>query len=184
MSLQRLISGNERYVNDRLLHPDRTSVRREELRVSQAPFAVILGCSDSRVSPEIIFDQGLGDLFVVRVAGNVVGPLELDSVEFSALYLGSAIIMVLGHENCGAVSAVLQNKTQEIEAVAELIEPAVIKSRTIKDGNPLENAVKTNVMMVVNQLKLAPVIKKLIQEKKIEVVGGYYHLGSGKVELI
>lgn len=183
-ALQRLIEGNERYVNDKLLHPDRTRYRRESLTVSQAPFACIVGCSDSRVSPEIVFDQGIGDLFVVRVAGNVIGPIELDSVDFSGQVLGSSVILVLGHENCGAVNAVLEGQAQGIPAVAKLIEPAVAESKNVKGGNPLENAVKTNVRLVVEQLKNSSIIKQLIQEKKIAVVGGYYNLGSGKVELI
>lgn len=183
-SLERLLQGNERYIHDKLLHPDRTQERREELTSSQAPFATIVGCSDSRVSPEIIFDQGIGDLFVVRVAGNVVGPLELDSIDFSAAILGSSIILVLGHEKCGAVNAVLNRQTQGIEAIAKLIEPAVAKSRSASGGNPLENAVKENVLMVVNQLKNSKVVGRLIQENKLKVAGGYYHLGSGEVELI
>lgn len=183
-SLERLMKGNERYVDDKLLHPDRTQLRREELTSSQAPFATIVGCSDSRVSPEIIFDQGIGDLFVVRVAGNVVGPIELDSIDFSVAVLGSSIILVLGHEKCGAVNAVLNKQTEGIEAIAKLIEPAVAKSRSVSEGNPLENAVKANVLMVVEQLKSSKIIKQLIEQNKIKVVGGYYHLGSGKVELI
>lgn len=183
-ALQRLIEGNERYVNDKLLHPDRTRFRRESLTLSQEPFATIVGCSDSRVSPEIVFDQGIGDLFVVRVAGNVVGPIELDSVDFSAQVLGSSIILVLGHENCGAVKAVLDGQAQGIPAVAELIEPAVIKAKNIQGGNPLENAVKTNVRQVVQHLQNSSIIKQFIQDKKITVVGGYYNLGSGKVEFL
>ena len=91
----------------------------------QKPFAIILGCSDSRVSPEILFDQGIGDLFIVRVAGNVAGPVELDSIEYAALYLKSSLVLVLGHENCGAITAVLDGQTKEIEHVADLIAPAI-----------------------------------------------------------
>ncbi|KAF3363337.1 Carbonic anhydrase [Chlamydiales bacterium STE3] len=182
-ALQRLMNGNERYTNDKLQHPDRTQYRRAELTSSQNPFAIILGCSDSRVSPEIVFDQGIGDLFVVRVAGNVVGPVELDSVEFAAEFLGSSIVLVLGHENCGAVSAVLNGQTQDIEAIAELIGPA-IKKVDPKNNHAFENAIKSNVGAVVQQLKNSQVMQKLMAAKKINVVGGYYHLGSGKVELI
>src|SRR5260221_14334167 len=88
IGLQRLIEGNERYTKDQFISPDRTQERRQEVVLKQNPYAVIVGCSDSRVSPEIIFDQGIGDLFVVRVAGNVVGPVELDSIDYSAIYLG------------------------------------------------------------------------------------------------
>lgn len=181
--LQRMMQGNERYVQDRLLHPDRTQFRREELTSSQAPFAIVVGCSDSRVSPEIIFDQGLGDLFVVRVAGNVMGPVELDSVEFAAAYLGSSLVLVLGHENCGAVTAVLKGQTKDIEAITELMSPA-IKDINKNEINALENAIKSNVNSVVTLLKNSSVLKKLIEEEKLIVVGGYYHLGSGQVELL
>ena len=179
-ALKTLMDGNERYVNDKLLHPNRSQETREALKYQQNPFAIILGCSDSRVSPEIVFDQGIGDLFVVRVAGNVAGPIELDSIDFSAVILGSAIIMVLGHENCGAVTAVLQHNTKDIEAVAAKIEPAISH---IKDDN-LEAAVKANVRSIVQQLKNSPVLSKLIQQKRIDVVGGYYRLASGKIELL
>jgi carbonic anhydrase len=180
-ALERLLSGNKRYAQDKLLHPNRDQVRREALTSQQSPFAIILGCSDSRVSPEIVFDQGIGDLFVVRVAGNVVGPIELDSIEYSVEYLNSSLI-VLGHENCGAVNAVLSGKTKDIEAIAIQIEPAVEKSRGLP-GNALENAVKANVKLVVDQIKKSETIARFIAEKKIGVVGGYYKLASGEIEL-
>lgn len=180
---QRLMEGNRRFTIDQSEHPDRTSERRHETAEKQEPFAVIVGCSDSRVSPEIIFDQGIGDLFIVRVAGNVVGPLELDSIEYSAVYLHSSLILVLGHENCGAVNAVVQGTTEDIEAVAKLIEPAVKKSQR-QAGNRLENAIKANVKDVVSQLRNEPVLRKLISQKKLSVAGGYYNFHSGKVEII
>ena len=112
--IERLIEGNKRYVNDTLKHPNRTSERREAFLTHQTPFAIIVGCADSRVSPEILFDQGVSDLFVVRVAGNVVGPLELDSILYAATTLNSSTILVLGHENCGAVNAVITGSYQGI----------------------------------------------------------------------
>ena len=120
-ALQTLREGNLRFIQNKSIHPNRADERRLETAKQQEPFAIILGCSDSRVSPEIVFDQGIGDLFVVRVAGNVVSPVILDSIEYSALYLHSSIIVVLGHENCGAVKAVLQGNTKDMEPVAELI---------------------------------------------------------------
>jgi carbonic anhydrase len=178
VALQRLVDGNARYVEDQLSHPDRSSDRREEITSGQAPFATILGCSDSRVPPEIIFDQGLGDLFVVRVAGNVVAPVEQDSIDYSVKYLGSSIILVMGHESCGAVDAVMAGKTADIEDVARLIKPA------IKQSKDIESAIKANVRWVVNSVKKSPMIKKYMADGKIDVVGGYYHLGTGKVELL
>lgn len=178
------MKGNQRYVQDQLLHANRDQERREALVSKQNPYAIILGCSDSRVSPEILFDQGVGDLFVVRVAGNVAGPLELDSIQYSALYLGSVVILVLGHENCGAVDAVVQNKTEDIEAVAKLIAPAVKTARKENDKNLLERSIKANALRMRQLLLDDSVIGKLVQQKKIEVHAGYYDLQTGAVELL
>lgn len=182
--LERLMKGNDRYVHDQLEHPNRTSERREAVVSQQCPFAVIVGCSDSRVAPEIIFDQGVGDLFVVRVAGNVVGPLELDSVEYSVLYFNSSVVLVMGHENCGAVSAVVKGTTQDIEAVAQLIEPAVREVKKTNPSNLIEAAIKANAIRVKNELLKSSVIQRLVKEKKVEVYAAYYHLQDGKVELL
>src|SRR5947209_10905279 len=111
-ALARLMAGNRRYVLHKEQHPDQSLTRRKELESGQHPFAVILGCADSRVSPEILFDQGLGDLFVIRVAGNVVDDTILASVEYAVEHLGTRLIMVLGHEKCGAVSAAIEGGKQ------------------------------------------------------------------------
>ncbi len=182
-ALQMLVEGNKRFVADQSLHPDRAAERRKETAEHQEPFAAILGCSDSRVSPEIIFDQGLGDLFIVRVAGNVMGPIELDSLEYSALYLHSSVILVLGHENCAAVKAVLHGTTKDIESVAVLIEPAARKTKD-QTKNRLENTIQMNVKMVVEQLKKSPVLSRLIKEKKLTVAGGYYNFHDGTVQIL
>jgi len=180
-ALARLKEGNRRFINEHPVHGDRSSARREETALGQEPFAIILGCSDSRVSPEIVFDQGLGDLFTVRVAGNVVGPIELASIEYSALYLHSVLIVVLGHENCGAVKAVIQGKTKDIEPIATLIKPSVKKTARLQ-GDRLENAIKENVSTMVEQLKNNPVLKTLIEKQALMVKGGYYNFHSGQVE--
>lgn len=180
---QRLMEGNKRFVEERLLHPDRDEKRRVQTAPKQSPFGIVLSCSDSRVAPEILFDQGIGDLFIVRVAGNVVGPIELASIEYSALYLGSTILFVLGHKNCGAVSAVLDGNTKDIEPIAELIQPAVDEAKTQK-GPQLENAIKDNVLHVVKQLEKVPLIADLMAKKKFAVVGGYYDVKSGKIEVL
>lgn len=179
-SLTRLMDGNKRYVGDLLEGPDRSSMRRLEVYQKQRPFAIILGCSDSRVPPEIVFDQGIGDLFVVRVAGQVAGPVELDSIEYAAKYLGASLILVLGHQSCGAVKAVLSGKTADIEDVADLIKPAIMSVRR----KTLENAIKANVRYVVNHLKNTPLIQQMMEDGKIDVVGGYYTLPDGKVEIL
>ncbi len=182
-ALETLVEGNERYINGKLLHPNRCQESRDSVVDLQKPFATILGCADSRVSPEIVFDQGIGDLFVVRVAGNVVGPIELDSIEYSVLYLKSSLVLVMGHENCGAVTAVLNKNTKDIESISNLIEPAVEASKKL-EGNPLENAVKTNVRMVVEQLKNSKELAGCVKNGSLEIVGGYYELRSGKVEIL
>ena len=182
-ALQKLLDGNERYTKDLLSHSDSSLQRREAIACTQKPFAVILGCSDSRVPPEIIFDQGLGDLFVVRVAGNVVGPLELDSIEYSTKYLKSSLIVVLGHESCGAIKAVLAGQTAEIDQIARLIEPALKECR--KGTAPvLDQCVKSNVNHVVKQIKEDSRISKYIIEGQVDVVGGYYDLNTGRVEIL
>lgn len=182
--IKRLMQGNERYVHDKLEHPNRTLERRQAIVSKQEPFATIVGCADSRVSPEIVFDQGVGDLFVVRVAGNVIGPLELDSIEYSVIHLHASTIIVLGHENCGAVDAVIQGTVQDIENVAELIQPAVQEARKSNPSNLLEASIKANAIRMKNYLLKMPVIQKYIADKKLEVFAGYYNLESGAVELL
>ena len=174
----KLQQGNQRFAGGQSVHPRREFSHRELLSSSQEPSAIILSCSDSRVPPEILFDQGVGDLFIVRVAGNVVGQIEMESIEFGALALHASVIIVLGHENCGAIDAVLKGKTQDIKAIASLIQPAITKESS------LENAIKANVSHVVKQLKTHPLLGRLVEEKKLMVVGGYYNLSSGTVTFL
>lgn len=176
--LQRLVDGNKRYAQDELRHADHSADRRNNLVQRQKPFAVIMGCSDSRVPPEVIFDQGVGELFVVRIAGNVAGPIELDSIDYATKVLGASVILVLGHESCGAITAVIQNNTADIKNVAALIQPAV------KNTTDLETAIKANVRYVVANLKKRPLSKSLIDENKLICVGAYYHIQSGEVEIL
>jgi carbonic anhydrase len=177
-ALKRLTEGNERYAKDEPQQADHSADRREALLQGQAPFAIVVSCSDSRVPPEIIFDQGVGNLFIVRVAGNVVGPIELDSIDYGVKVLNSSLVLVLGHESCGAVQAVLEKNTADIEHVAALIQPAV------KKKTDLEQAIKANVQSIVANLKKKPLIKGLIEDKKLDCVGAYYHLESGEVEIL
>jgi carbonic anhydrase len=175
IAIKILKEGNERFVKEKLEHPDRALERRLDTKYEQTPFAVILGCSDSRVPPEIIFDVGLGDLFVVRVAGNVLGDLEFESIKYSLLANRSCLVVVLGHQNCGAVQAVLKNKTQDIEEVAKLIEPAILESTS------LEKAIMDNVRYTVNHLKKSPIIEQLESMNTVKIIGGYYDFKTGKV---
>ncbi len=182
-ALYELIEGNRRFSHDQPLHINRSQERRRETAGKQEPFATIVGCSDSRVPSEIIFDQGIGDLFIVRVAGNVVGPLELASIEYGSFYLGSSLILVLGHESCGAVRAVLDGTTANIEPVAELIQPIADQTKD-QPGNRLENTIKANALYTAKSLKKNPVLKKLIEQQKLQIVAGYYNFHTGQVEIL
>ncbi len=182
-ALEKLMKGNERYINEISKFSNRSQERREETIHSQEPFAAIISCSDSRGSPDIIFDQGIGDIFVVRVAGNVIGPIELASLEYSAIYLNSSLIMVLGHENCGAVKAVLEGKSKDIEPIAELIAPAIEMAKCHK-GSLWENAIKDNAIHFVKDLRANPALADLINKGRLKVVGAYYSFTTGKVEII
>jgi carbonic anhydrase len=179
-ALQQLIEGNARSASDRMLHPNRTIERREAIIAQQNPFAIIVGCADSRVPPEIIFDQGLGDLFIVRVAGNVVGQIELDSITFAAKYLGASLILVLGHQNCGAITAVLNGNTEGIEGIANLINPAFKGHCDLC----VESAVKANISYVVNSISSSDSLSSMAQQGHLKVVGGYYDLSTGLVTLL
>ncbi len=176
--LQKLIDGNKRYVKDETTHPNRGQERRTALKSGQAPFAVIVSCADSRVAPEILFDQGVGDLFVVRVAGNVIGPIELDSIEYAVLYLGSPLVVVMGHKNCGAVDAVIEGETSDIESIAQLINPAVQRAKAGGDRDLLERATKLNAKDMVEFLRNSAAIKK----KNPTIVPAYYNIQTGEVE--
>jgi len=180
---QRLLEGNKRFAAGTSLHPHQTAARRTELTGGQQPFAVIVGCSDSRVSPEIIFDQGLGDLFVVRVAGNIVDGVVLGSIEYAVEHLGAPLIVVLGHESCGAVTAAVRaNKVHgHISSVVEALKPAVKKAR-MQTGSVVENVISANVEITVERLKQsAPILSEFVKAGKLEIIGAYYDLKTGLV---
>ncbi len=183
-ALHKLIAGNIRAIEDRIEHPNYfKESKMQALVLKQEPFAIIVACSDSRVSPEILFDQGIGDLFVVRVAGNVCGLIELESIHYAVTQLKVPIILVMGHENCGAIQAVLSDQDQTMPEIGALIRPAVDCSKD-KKGDPLQNAIEANVNLVVEQLKKMPFIKQAMQTGDLEVVGSYYHLKNGIVRLL
>lgn len=183
--MQRLLDGNKRFVEQRLKNPNQEFARLTEVAQDQKPFAAILGCADSRVTPEIVFDQGVGDLFVVRVAGNISTTEDIASEEFGTLVLGAKILLVLGHERCGAVKAALKGGEYPgmIGSLVYAIKPAVDASEG-KPGDRLENAIKTNVLLQTKRLQTSPVIFKLVQQGKLKVVGGYYDLDTGIVSLM
>ena len=182
--LDRLLEGNKRYVQDALEHPNRTAESRLALTTNQEPFAIIVSCADSRVAPEIIFDQGIGDLFVVRVAGNVIGPIELQSINYSAIHLHSSIIIVLGHENCGAVDAVIKDTTSTIPTIANLIQPAVQKAKSERAYPLLESSIKMNAINMKNVLLKTKAIADLVSKGNLKVYAGYYDMKTGTVSIL
>ena len=181
-ALAELRAGNAHHVAHRYQHPHETAKRQRELVDVQNPHAEILSCSDSRVPPEVIFDQGLGDLFTVRVAGNVVSDTELGSLEYGAEHLHIPLLVVMGHQHCGAVTAAVEGGAEaHIAALIDLLRPAVEKTRGLP-GDHVENAVKANVEMVVKQLRTStPILAELVSQGKLKVVGAIYSLDTGKV---
>lgn len=185
-ALAKLMEGNARYARDKEQHPDETLARRKELESSQHPFAVILSCADSRVPPELIFDQGLGDLFVIRVAGNIAADDELGSIEYAVEHLHTKLIMVLGHEKCGAVTAAVQGGKAEghLESLVSAIRPSVEEAGNLP-GDKVHNCVVANARHVARQIRESePVLKELIQKEGVKVVAADYALDSGRVTLI
>ncbi len=185
-ALKCLKEGNIRFVNQKSSHPNQDIARLKEVETGQKPFAIIVGCSDSRVPSEIIFDQGLGDLFIVRTAGQVSSYASWGSIEFANAVLGSKLIVVLGHTKCGAVSAAckLPDVPGHIITLINAIKPAADIARKMQ-GDTIENAVKVNVALQVKQLKsLEPVLTKAIKDGNLKIVGAVYNLSSGIVEFL
>jgi carbonic anhydrase len=181
--LAELKTGNKHHVTHRYQHPHETVDRQRQLVSGQHPHAEILSCSDSRVPPEIVFDQGLGDLFIIRVAGNVASDVEIGSLEYGAEHLHIPLLVVLGHESCGAVTAAVQGDLPEghIAALVDLIKPAVEKTRGMP-GDPVANAVRLNVEMVVKQLRSSnPILSELVAHGKLRIVGAVYSIETGSV---
>jgi carbonic anhydrase len=181
-ALQELKVGNDHHANHRYTHPHETPKRQHELAAGQNPHAVVLGCADSRVPPEIIFDQGLGDLFTVRVAGNVAGVNELASIEYAVEHLHSPLLVVMGHQKCGAVSAAVEGGEADghLPDLIKAIQPAVDKAKGMP-GDAIENAVRNNVEMVVKQVPSQPVLAPFVKQGKLRVVGAVYSLDTGRV---
>ncbi|WP_310483955.1 carbonic anhydrase [Chamaesiphon sp. VAR_48_metabat_403] len=181
-AIEELLQGNKRFTSQKTKQPNRGSFRLREVAKGQKPFAAILGCADSRVPAEIVFDQGLGDLFVVRVAGNVATPEEIGSLEFGTLVLGSKAILVLGHSACGAVKATIDNKPVpgQIGSILKQIEPAVVASKN-QAGDALKNATIANIKGQIAILKSSTVIANLVKSGKLKISGGFYDLDTGIV---
>jgi carbonic anhydrase len=180
------MDGNRRYITQKSSHPNQAMERRREILEGQNPFAVIIGCSDSRVPPEIIFDQGLGDLFVVRVAGNILDDVVLGSVEYAVEHLGVKLVVVLGHTKCGAVTAATKGgePADHTSSLMDAIKPAVEKAKN-QPGDLLDNAIKSNVEITVSRLRSSELIlSERIKTGKLQVIGAIYDLGSGVVDVL
>ena len=186
-ALAQLMAGNERFQNDKTSHPLLHSVRREELVGGQAPFAVILSCSDSRVPPELIFDQGLGGLFVIRVAGNTVTQAGVESMDYAVANLGTNMIMVLGHDECGAVKGAIEacanKRSTGLPEIFSNICAAVALASKHGGDDLVESGIDLNVIQQVETLKKSPLFQKRVADGSLKIVGARYKLQSGKVEL-
>jgi len=194
-ALERLREGNRRFVSDVRSRDTLTShTRRNELAAGQEPFAIILGCSDSRVPAEIVFDQGLGDLFVIRVAGNIVASSQVGSVEFAAARFGTRLVVVLGHSQCGAVLATLEelqqpteNQSRNLRSIVDRVRPSVealLATELRNDPEALvRHAVRANIRVSANHLRHgSEVLEQLIQSNGLLVVGAEYSLETGVVD--
>jgi len=182
--LAELKAGNEHHATKHYQHPHQTAARQRELTTTQHPHATILSCADSRVAPEIVFDQGLGDLFDVRVAGNIAGDAEIASIEYAADHLGVPVLVVLGHQRCGAVTAAAEpgEAPGHLPVLIAAIRPAVEQARGMP-GDTIDKAVRINVENVVRQLTGSqPVLAGLTAAGRLQVVGAVYSLDTGKIE--
>jgi carbonic anhydrase len=185
-ALKRLLDGNARFVAGHAEHPHQTVARRVELAGGQAPFAVVLTCSDSRVAPEFYFDQGLGDLFVVRDAGNTLNDQVVGSIEYAVEHLHASVIIVVGHEKCGAVGAALAGGRAEghLGSILDAIKPAVINTRN-QAGDKLDNAVSGHARLVSKALAAsAPILARAVQSGEIRVYAAHYALATGQIEIL
>ena len=185
-ALNSLKLGNKRFVEGKSIRPHQNLQRVKEVSLGQKPFAIIVGCSDSRVPSEIIFDQGLGDLFIVRTAGQVSTFASWGSIEFGNAVLGAKLIVVMGHTKCGAVSAAckIPDVPGHIVTLINAIKPAAQLAKT-QTGDEVDNAVKINVAMQVQQLQnLEPVLTKAFQSGELKIVGAVYNLETGNVAFV
>ena len=187
-ALSRLLSENKRFVAGKSNEPTGSALieRRHALAKEQKPFAVVVSCSDSRVPPELVFDVGLGDIFVVRTAGEVVDEVGLGSIEYAVEHLGTHLIVVLGHQHCGAVSAAVAGATEtgDIPNVLRAISPAIEETKG-QSGDPIENAIRANARDIAKHIQSAgPIIAPRVQSGEVKIVAAYYSLDTGQVELL
>jgi carbonic anhydrase len=184
-ALEKLMAGNRRFVQHQPEYPDQSKARVTEVAQVQHPFVTILSCADSRVPAEILFDQGIGNIFDVRIAGNIVTPESLGSLEYAVVLLNTPLLMVLGHERCGAVTAAVQKEVLlgEIGSFVKAILPAVEQVQG-KSGDAVENAVVANVLYQMQQLQQSKLLSERLQSGQLKLVGGRYDLDTGSVTML
>ena len=186
-ALKKLKQGNKRFVQLHQKHPDENKKRRQEMLKGQHPFVIVLSCSDSRVPPELIFDQGLGDIFEIRNAGNVLNNHVIGSIEYAVMHCGVKLIVIMGHQDCGAINATLSgvSETKYIKALEDSIQPAVEMCKTKGLEVNSDNVVKAHIMQDIEELLEQDVeLVKYMKEHNVKIVPAYYHLDSGKVEFL
>jgi carbonic anhydrase len=186
--LQKLEEGNKRFAAGKPVHPDETLERLRELKKGQHPCAIVVSCSDSRVPAELVFDQGLGDIFSIRTAGNVMGDYELGSIEYAVEHLGCKLVIVMGHKDCGAIKAFIKSEghyehLDHIKKIIEYIEnEQEEKNLSSHHELNLDKAIDANIAHGVTFLKTAePILKEFYKAKKIEIIGALYDIETGKV---
>ena len=184
--LEELMAGNQRFVENKSESRNQDYIRLQEVSSKQKPLVSIMGCADSRVPIEVIFDRGFGDLFVVRDAGNIATPEEIGSLEYGTYVLGSKVLMVLGHEKCGAVKAALEEKPLpgQMGSIIAAIQPAIDRANKNDSEKFYTETIKRNVMLQVDRLNSSPLLSDLIAQGKLKIVGAYYSLKTGEVSLI
>jgi carbonic anhydrase len=198
-ALSALKDGNKRFCSGRLLHNHQDFARIDELKTEQKPFAIVVSCSDSRVTPEIVFDQGLGDIFSIRTAGNVMADYEEGSIEYAAEHLGTKLIIVMGHTSCGAVKAFMDikhnheekddhhtEKLGHIESIIKKLDSEEEENEVFKtEGDAYNRAIVANVIHGVKQLrKSEPFLREMHEEGEVQIIGAIYHIESGEVEFL
>ena len=186
--LQKLKAGNERFASGRPTHPDETLKRIRELKKGQHPFAILVSCSDSRVPAELVFDQGLGDIFSIRTAGNIMGDYELGSIEYAVEHLDCKLIVVMGHKDCGAIKAFIKSEghyahSDHIKKIIEYIESEKEEKNLASHHDlVIDKAIDANIEHGVTLLKTSePILKEFYDKKKVEIIGALYNIETGKV---
>lgn len=185
-AFEKLQAGNKRFINARMNHPDESKKRRAELEKGQHPFVAVLSCSDSRVPPEIVFDQGLGDIFEIRNAGNVVDEHVIGSIEYAIVHAGVKLVVVMGHEDCGAVKATIKHvkESNYIESLTKMIEPAVKISKGTGDDLVTDTAKNNAELATKNIINSDPIISEYFKSKGVKIIPALYHMHTGVVEFL